>query len=624
MSFGNKMRMLLAGSACLLLALALAVSYGRIDHEKEIMDALFFECAVEGERILLQPWQDEEEGRYYLFLPSCFRKLPGEFTIRCSNRGTLRINGISYKDGDVFRAKEEETYRMELTGAFGVRYLDKSLQVLVSENMPALLFSVEAADEVLKPDEFANKKYLETGSLVMLGENGEVLCDEKLERFKIRGNLTATLDKKPFTFSFHNPTGLCGMTPARKWNLLANATDGSYMRNKIVLDLANESMEGYQPDGEFAEVYLNGIYQGLYLLTEAVEAAPGRLELDPEESRFLEMELDFRREEDAAYVTTERGQIFEIKDLGEVGVDEKEKAQVLDLLNDVESALFSENGVSRISGKTLGGLIDLDSWAEAFLIQEISGDHDTGIASQFSYMSREENALLYAGPVWDYDGAMGNVNTAMYRNPQALTASIEQTRPEGDANQNRWLAAMYRNPEFQRIVEDKYENVFRANLESMLSGQIESYEKLIATSAALDALRWHSQRLSWMFVIPEGLRIEEEGGCERFDTLLIHTAMVKDFLSRKKEFLDRLWVEKRDYCVVEVRNEAPFLNQDYNQTLYFWVERGTEIQGLPQYRDEGYRFDGYEDIKSGQIISDGSVIGEDCVLEGRWTKKDAG
>ena len=100
--------------------------------------------------------------------------------------------------------------------------------------------------------------------------------------------------------------------------------------------------------------------------------------------------------------------------------------------------------------------------------------------------------------------------------------------------------------------------------------------------------------------------------------------MVMDFLSRKKEFLDRLLVEKRDYCVVEVRNGAPFLNQDYNQTLYFWVEKGTGIEGLPCYEDERYRFLGYEDSVSGRIISNGSVIQEDCVLEGIWEEKDAG
>ena len=73
----------------------------------------------------------------------------------------------------------------------------------------------------------------------------------------------------------------------------------------------------------------------------------------------------------------------------------------------------------------------MDSWAEAFLIQEISGDHDTGIASQFSYVLNRENPLLYAGPVWDFDGTMGNVNTPMFGNPAALVTSAGQSRPAG-------------------------------------------------------------------------------------------------------------------------------------------------------------------------------------------------
>ena len=81
---------------------------------------------------------------------------------------------------------------------------------------------------------------------------------------------------------------------------------------------------------------------------------------------------------------------------------------------------------------------------------------------------------------------------------------------------------------------------------------------------------------------------------------------------------DSLWVEKRDYCVVEVRNDAPFLNQDYNQTLYYWVPRGEPIEGLPGYEQEGYRFLGYRDRDTGQIVSDGAVIGKDCILEAEW------
>ena len=69
---------------------------------------------------------------------------------------------------------------------------------------------------------------------------------------------------------------------------------------------------------------------------------------------------------------------------------------------------------------------------------------------------------------------------------------------------------------------------------------------------------------------------------------------------------------------MEVRNDAPFLNQDYNQTVYYWVERGTAIENLPLYQESGYEFAGYYDKEKGNLITDGSLIYEDCILEGRW------
>ncbi len=610
------MRLLTAASAGVILMLALVLSYGRTDHEKELMEALFFECALDGQSIALQPWEDAEEGKYYLFLPSCFCEMGGEFVLRCAGgKYDFQINGTSCRDGEAVLLRDGQELRMEAGGPFGVRYMDKTLQVIASKDLPAVLFWAQSPEGVLGVEEFAGKGYLESGRMVMLDEAGKVLCAEKLPRLKVRGNLTATLDKKPLTFSFDRPIGLLGMAPARKWNLLANATDGAYMRNKIVLDLANESMGGYQPDGEFAEVYLNGVYQGLYLLTEAVETGENRMNDLASPGWYLEMELDFRMEEETPYVITDRGQIFAV--VSDSYVPPEQKEQIRFLVNDIESALFAKDGVSLLSGKSLDQLIDLESWAEAFLIQEISGDHDTGIASQFAYIPQGESRL-YAGPVWDFDGTMGNVNTPMFQNPRALTASIEQSRPSGNANQNRWFAAMYRNPQFQKVVEEKYGEVFRENLERLISEGIALYAAGIERSAMLDALRWHGERFSWMFTIPQNALVREEGDWTRFDTLDAHVSFVRDFLASKKDFLDSLWVEKRDYCVVEVRNDAPFLNQDYNQTLYYWVPRGEPIEGLPGYEQEGYRFLGYRDRDTGQIVSDGAVIGKDCILEAEW------
>ncbi len=618
MTHGNKIRILTVAGACLILAAAMILSFLQTDHEKEVMDALSMECTMDGETVRFRLWENEQENRYYLFLPACFQERKLEFLLRYDDgKGTLKIDDAVCKEGTVWiDAGNEEIHQITLDGPLGITWMEKTMQVVTSGNVPALLIYAEDEQNLVRPEEFPNKKYIETGSLTLLDPSGSITCNEKLDILKVRGNLTATLSKKPFTFSLEKPGGLCGMRPALKWNLLANATDGSCIRNKVALDLANACTDTYEPDGEFVEVYLNGQYQGLYLLTEAVEICENRLEISPDENWFLEIELDFRMEEDKEYITTSRGQIFAVHSSRKLTHTERKQLQYM--LDDIESALFSEDGISLLSGKSLSELLDMESWAVAWLVQEISADHDTGIASQFAYTLNAKEPPLYAGPVWDFDGTMGNVNTVMFANPAALTTSVEQTRPPGNANQNRWLAAMYRNPDFQSLLKEKYRTNFRENLEKLLSEQIDGYAQTVSRSAVLDALRWNQERLQWMFALPEGLYIPEEGDYTRFAALESHIDMVKNFLRKKKNFLDRLWIDEQKFFIVEAHNDAPFLNQDYNQTLYYWVEAGSCIEALPFYEESGYLWKGYRNRKNGEIVTETTPILEDCILDAVW------
>lgn len=618
---GNGIHGFMIASACLILLLLLTVSYLQTDHEKEFVEGLSFASVLDGQEIRIGLWEDGEDGSYYLFLPSCFAKKEIELSLAYEESyGKVEIDGAPYAAGDVFRdSGKEREHRIEVKGLFGSTYMDKPFKVLVSENLSVMMVTVEDREDLIRLDEFDNKKYIETGTACILDEEGRIVCSEKLDKFKIRGNLTATLDKRPFTFSFKEPIGLCGMAPAVKWNLLANATDGSYIRNKTVLELANRSIDAYEPDGEFMEVYLNGQYMGMYLLTEAVEIGENRLAIDPAYSWFLEMELDFRLEENEPFVVSERGQIFALRNAE--GISAGEKSRIENMINDIESALFAQDGVSSISGKKLSQLIDMDSWAEMWLIQEISGDHDTGIASTFAYVTDKENPFLYAGPVWDFDGTMGNVNTPMFGNPAALVTSAGQSRPAGNANQNRWLSAMYRNDEFRKAVEDKYQQIFRGKLEEILDTDIELWAGRIRRSAELDGFRWHDKRLDWMFTLPKDYSVPQGTDYRRFAGLESHVNMVKDFLSEKKEFLDKLWIEQVDFCVVEVKNESQALNQDYYQTVYFWVERGTPIADLASYETiDGAHFY-YVDADTGEAVTQDTIIWEDRVLEAVWIQE---
>lgn len=608
--------------SCVIIVVTCLLSDALTDYEEVIIGSLVVESETDGKRVELALWKDDSDNAYYLFLPSWFSKTENELTLRYEDwKGTLKIDGVLWKDGSVWiDSGSEEIHLLEIFDRKGNCCLKTTLQVLVSENLPALFVTVEDEADLVDLEEFKNKQYIEAGSAIMIDEEGQLLWQEELSRFKVRGNLTATYDKKPFSVSFYEPREVLGMEPAIKWNLLANATDGSYIRNKIIRDLAYDSIDAYEPEGEFTELYLNGVYQGLYLLTEAVEIADNRIEIDAEENWFVEMELDFRAREDETQIITDEGQIFIVH--SELGVSKEDLEVIRQRLNDVESALFAEDGISKISGRSLEELIDLNSFAEAWLVEELSGDHDIGITSQFAYALKEEDSLWYSGPAWDFDGIMTNVNTPMYGVPEALTSTIWMSRPEDNNNQNRWMAAMWNYPGFREIVIEKYRSVFRDNYEYELNQKIDEYVKTVKRSAVLDAFRWHKERFDWWFTFPKGIDIQEEGTYSRFDTLEEHIAVIKDFMSRKLAFLDKLWIEGRDFCIVEIRNPATFLDQGYNQTLYYWVEKGTALEKLPDYQHEDFIFEGYFDVETGELVTNGTIIEKDRKIEGIWTERD--
>lgn len=73
---------------------------------------------------------------------------------------------------------------------------------------------------------------------------------------------------------------------------------------------------------------------------------------------------------------------------------------------------------------------------------------------------------------------------------------------------------------------------------------------------------------------------------------------------------------------MEVRNPAVFLDPGYNQTLYYWVERGTAIRNLPHYENKEWQFEGYYDKDYGELIEDGFIIEYHRIIEGHWSQRE--
>ena len=97
---------------------------------------------------------------------------------------------------------------------------------------------------------------------------------------KGRGNATfLSYPKKSYKFKLDESRKVCGFRKNRDWVLLAEYCDKSLMRTTYMNALSKAAGCEWTPESAHVELYLNGSYNGVYLLTEQVEEANHKIEI---------------------------------------------------------------------------------------------------------------------------------------------------------------------------------------------------------------------------------------------------------------------------------------------------------------------------------------------------------
>ena len=238
--------------------------------------------------------------------------------------------------------------------------------------------------------------------------------DTTVKKIKGRGNSTWGLAKKPFNITYSSAVTVDGMTGA-KWSLLANAQDPSLLRNRLAYDLANEIGMKYACDSRFVDWFVNGRYKGSYQLTQKIEMGENtvmpdlnEVETDNTKAEYLASDFDFILEMDSIDNATNAGDKYATTKLGQVmtyktpdAPTEEQAAWILEKYQAVENAIYGGDYA------TLCTLVDIDDFARAYLVNEVTKNMDAGITSTYFTYSAAAGKF-YVSPVWDYDNALGN------------------------------------------------------------------------------------------------------------------------------------------------------------------------------------------------------------------------
>lgn len=259
----------------------------------------------------------------------------------------------------------------------------------------------------------ADKSNSTSAKSAIVNPDGTIV-DTDLKKIKGRGNTTWNADKKPFNLNFEDTVEVGTMQKTKQFSLLANFQDAALCRNRILYDLGDAVGMRYSSDSRFVDFYVDGEYKGSYQMCQKIEAGKKNLVYDVADDDHLDDEGNLKEKfsmllevpygEDF-YTTTNSGIDVVIKSPDVEGNDnlyaDEVKAYAKKLFDEMYLALKNNSD-------NLGELIDIDSFAKAYLIQELGKNWDTH-SWYLTYVPDEEgNYKFYAAPVWDFDNSLGN------------------------------------------------------------------------------------------------------------------------------------------------------------------------------------------------------------------------
>ena len=482
--------------------------------------------SVCGEKVIAR------EGKDGLIL-----SLPGFWDL---SKITLEMDGMQTLLLDNGAAEVPSGQETDLTGLAGrrIRLEDGNgkgcgyVTILQGSKIPALFLEVDG--ERLKRVNRSKENVITDGRAVCYEADGTVDYSGALDQMKGRGNNSFRYSKKPYQIKLREKASLGGMAKARTWVLLANWVDVSLLRNQIVLDMSREIGLRYAVSCVQTDVWINGVYNGLYLLTEKIQIGKNRVNItDLEEEtekvnpvpftpgkivKTKSKEIPLMRSYPAVqdpeditggYILTiekkarmnNYGSLAGFRTVNDLSIRVKEPTYpsrgqteyLFRRFTELQQALIARDGINPETGMAFDAYLDVRSFAQKYLIEEWCKNYDFFGGSQFLYKDSDKvDPLVYAGPSWDYDLSFGNMADRGHRSDGAYLTVYRR-------NYNiYWLLSGHER--FRAEVEALWKKAFRPAL-AVLLGETEKapdgvvcslaeYRERISASVQLNTRRW--------------------------------------------------------------------------------------------------------------------------------------
>ena len=385
--------------------------------------------------------------------------------------------------------------------------------------------------------------------------NSDVLYYDRKARMNYRGSSSLYNDKKSYAFVTGDKNcdskkpgevktkkfAMFGDDAHKDWVLYAAAPDATYMRNVLSYHQYAKMTGLWGVKCRYVELYIDGSYQGIYVFMDKITQDENRVNVNEDTGYIVKFDKtdevdsydaykgvneDYKRN---TFITSNTGrrhiktydqyvdQAFEIEypereDLAEFDDDgnlvddsawEAKVAEVKGMFTAMENAILANDY------DKLATIIDYESWADWFIMNEFSRNADAyRISCVFTINSASDK--IVANPLWDYELGWGNQNT------QTDGLMVEENRYYSDAFPTPfWWTGKGKSGcngilgdcKFRAIVKERWEKyigVEGALNSEVLNAKIDSLETVLSGSSTKTSVSTSSLK-SWVTNRTSGL-----------------------------------------------------------------------------------------------------------------------
>ena len=386
-----------------------------------------------------------------------------------------------------------------LTGAIS------SSAIALCSGLPVIMVNTPSG---VKISDITKETWLEGSTMAVFNIDGQVL--NAPGKIKGRGNSTWTFDKKPYAFKFSQKQSPFGFPSNKAWVLLAESCDRSLLRTAYMCAISKAVGIDWTINYQYVNLFLNGEYWGVYVLTDKVEKSKNRINI--KDDGFIIEDDNFYEQESLYWVSDRIGRPYTFKypdpDDNEIVQFDDNFLFIRDFISEIERTLKLLN--DNAFNTDYLDKVDANSFAKYHIAEEVFSNFDPNRY----YVLPSRTSKLKMMPMWDSEWSLG------------LWRSNWGNPPLPIVNNCYWEAQYYfkylfRSPSFKSEVKTEWET-FKTHVEEIKS-EVNSVRLKIAKAQSDNFKKWPNP--GWPLNI-------------KFDTWEEEADYLKDFLDERIAFLD--------------------------------------------------------------------------------------